>query len=153
MPLGKLRAGFLGTAVGRQTLLHFLGAALVPVLVSSLLGIWYVRQTLISEATERVDRTAESAALILLRQLTTLARETTERPVATLETEPTGLFDAADGTPEESRGGVAFANCASWWRRSVEKSQRDADAPSRHPTGRSARAPSPPRKSGIRSMN
>ena len=76
-----------------------------------------------------MDRTAESAALILLRQLTTLARETTERPVAdTGDRAHRPVRCCRDGTPEESRGGVAFANCASWWRRSVEKSQRDADA-------------------------
>jgi len=94
MHFRKLHAGFLGTRVGRQTLLHFLSAALLPVLVSSLLGIWYVRQTLTTEAAERVDRTAESAALILLRQLTTLARETKERPVAALVAEPAVQLDA-----------------------------------------------------------
>ncbi|MBC8086024.1 MAG: HD domain-containing protein [Phycisphaerae bacterium] len=94
MPFRKLRAGFLGTRVGRQTLLHFLGAALVPVLVSSLLGIWYVRQTLVTEAAERVDRTAESAGLILLRQLTVLARETKDAPAEALLIEPAGDFSS-----------------------------------------------------------
>lgn len=77
--------GFLGTQVGRRTLLHFLGAALIPVLVSSLLGIWFVRETLIREAEERVERTTKSAASTLLHELTTLARETMEMPLSALD--------------------------------------------------------------------
>ena len=83
----SLHPGFLGTRVGRRTLLHFLGAALLPVLVSSLLGIWFVRQTLMHEASERVERTTKSAASTLLRELTTLARETMEQPQSALRTE------------------------------------------------------------------
>ncbi|MCC6241505.1 MAG: HD domain-containing protein [Gemmatimonadaceae bacterium] len=62
-------AGFLDTKVGRHTLLHFLSAALLPVLVSSLVGIWYVRRSLEQEAGARVQRTAKSAGVIVLREL------------------------------------------------------------------------------------
>jgi HAMP domain-containing protein len=92
MQLKRLHAGFLGTRVGRKTLLHFLAAALLPVLVSSVLGIWYVRQTLIAEAAERVDRTAESATLILLRQMTSMAKDVRESPVANLARQPAAMF-------------------------------------------------------------
>ena len=64
-----------------------LSAALLPVLVSSLLGIWYLRQTLITEAAERVDRTARRGA-DPAAQLTTLARETRESPAAALSAQP-----------------------------------------------------------------
>ena len=91
-----LHAGFLGTRIGRQTLLHFLSAALLPVLVSSLLGTWFVRQTLIREADERVERLSKSAASTLLRELTTLARETVEMPQATLRVGSPAHFTAAE---------------------------------------------------------
>ncbi len=88
------RIGFLRTKVARQTLLHFLSAALLPALVSSLLGIWYVRQTLISEASDRVDRTAESATQMLLRDLTTLAKATADLPsLAFTATRESGLSE------------------------------------------------------------
>jgi len=91
-----LQAGFLGTRVGRRTLLHFLGAAMLPVLVSSLLGIWFVRQTLIHEAEERVERTSKAAASTLLRELATLARETVELPQTTLRVGSTAPLTAAE---------------------------------------------------------
>lgn len=90
------RPGFLGTRVGRSTLLHFLSAALLPVLVSSLLGIWFVRQSLTHEAQERVERTTKSAASTLLRELTTLARETMALPESALSTESATQLSAQD---------------------------------------------------------
>lgn len=105
MQFQRLHAGFLGTRVGRQTLLHFLSAAMVPVLVSSLLGIWYVRQTLIAEATERVDRTAGAAGQIMLWQLTTLERQTAESPAEKLVEENASEL-TADEAAHLRKGGV-----------------------------------------------
>lgn len=107
MSLRKLHAGFLGTRVGRRTLFHFLSAALLPVLVSSLLGIWYVRQTLITEAAERVDRTAESAELILLRQLTQLAEKSGESLFAPVTMDDTAQL-AADQLAHLQNGGAVL---------------------------------------------
>lgn len=68
----RWNAGFLATRVARRTLFNFLSAALLPVLLSSLLGVWFVRKSLTDEAGERVDRTADAASLIVLRQLNTI---------------------------------------------------------------------------------
>ncbi len=65
----RVESGFLSTRVGRRTLLHFLGAALLPVLVSSLVGIWYVRQSLEAESVERVRQTAKTVVSLVLRDL------------------------------------------------------------------------------------
>ncbi len=63
------RSGFLGTRVARRTLANFLTAAMLPVVLSSLTGIWYVRGSLETEALDRVQRTSKSVAMIVLDQL------------------------------------------------------------------------------------
>ena len=67
--------GFLSTRVGRRTLAHFLGAALLPVMVIAVLGLLFVRRTLETESIRRVQRTAQSVSLLLLGGLTGVARE------------------------------------------------------------------------------
>ena len=89
MNRSHLRAGFLGTRVGRDTLVSFLTAALLPVLVVSALGIWYVRQSLERDAAERIERTAKSASLTLLGELASAKRDAVER----LAAEPTKFSD------------------------------------------------------------
>ncbi len=111
MPLSAPKSGFLVTRVGRQTLTHFLLAALLPVLVVSGFGIRYVRQVLEAEATERLQRTARSAAQSLLAELTA-ARSVNDRPAAPDSNYAPGSFDPA----EESHlreGGVLLRVVAS----------------------------------------
>ncbi len=67
--------GFLSTRVGRRTLAHFLGAALLPVMVVAVLGLLFVRRTLETESIRRVQQTAQSVSLLLLGGLTGVARE------------------------------------------------------------------------------
>ena len=70
-----LKSGYLSTRVGRRTLLQFLGAAMLPVLVVAILGATFVRRTLESESINRVQRTAQSVSLVLLGGLTAVTRE------------------------------------------------------------------------------
>ncbi len=72
------RSGFLGTRVGRRTLANFLTAAMLPVVLSSLTGIWYVRGSLETEALDRVQRTSKSVAMIVLDQLNRAAEHLDE---------------------------------------------------------------------------
>lgn len=94
--LKRLHAGFLSTRVARRTLVHFLSAALLPVLVSSLLGVWFVRHTLITEAAERVERTADASALMLLRQLTSITLNPPNDTSSAFEPFPTAVLTARD---------------------------------------------------------
>ncbi len=74
------RLGFLETAVARRMLAHFLLAGLLPALLVSVAGVWYVRRTLATEAEDRVARSAKAAALVLMGRLTARAAEFGEPP-------------------------------------------------------------------------
>ena len=80
MQIAAGHIGYLSTRVGGRTLRHFLGAALLPVLVVSALGIWSVRKALTDEAVDRVQRTAKASALILQGELATAANRFMDRP-------------------------------------------------------------------------
>jgi HAMP domain-containing protein len=67
-------AGFLRTRVGRRTLASFMGAALLPATILSMLGIWYVRQALANDANERLQSLAKSLAVTVLGELASSAR-------------------------------------------------------------------------------
>lgn len=64
-----VRAGFLGTKVGRRLLTLFLVAAMVPVCAMAIVGYAYVRDELTLNARERVAREAKSAGLSTLSSL------------------------------------------------------------------------------------
>lgn len=74
------QSGFLSTRVGRRTLIHFLGAALLPVLIVAVVGLLFVRRTMESESITRVQRTSQSISLLLLGGLTGVTREFAARP-------------------------------------------------------------------------
>jgi putative nucleotidyltransferase with HDIG domain len=66
---GGGRLGFLSTRVGRRLLVHFLSAALLPVLAVAAVGFWTVQRTVTDDAEQRVARLAKAASLTLLGAL------------------------------------------------------------------------------------
>ncbi|MEQ1691291.1 MAG: HD domain-containing phosphohydrolase [Gemmatimonas sp.] len=96
MQIAHLRSGFLGTRVGRQTLRSFLIAALLPVLVVSAYGVWYVRTSLEADAMDRIERTAKAGALTLMGELATVKREFLEQRSAIATTIAHDTLTAAE---------------------------------------------------------
>jgi len=78
-----LRLGFLETAVARRMLVHFLSASLLPAMLVSVAGVWFVRRTLTSESEDRVARSAKAASLVLMGRLTARAAEFSVAPDTT----------------------------------------------------------------------
>lgn len=94
MRIPVITLGLPGTRVGQRTLLSFLLAALLPASVISVFGVWYVRQSLIADASERIERTAKAASLILQGEMASAKLRFADRPDADLaEAEFTGGTD------------------------------------------------------------
>ena len=83
------RFGVIGTRVGRRYLVLFLVAALVPALLLSVTGGWYVRSMLEEQARDGLSRLAKSVSLSLLVALTNASRD-----VRAVVRQPGGLSPA-----------------------------------------------------------
>jgi putative nucleotidyltransferase with HDIG domain len=77
-------AGYLRTRVGRALLRRFLGAALLPVVVVTAVGLLEVRRALLDAADARVAQLSKSATLTLLGALATAVRDTSAADASSL---------------------------------------------------------------------
>lgn len=69
------RLGLIGTRVGRRYLILFLVAALVPAVLLTLTGGWYVRSMLEQQARDGMSRLTKSVSLSLLVALANATRD------------------------------------------------------------------------------